>query len=135
MAEQTRVSTENIRAIVTELNVNATEVVSAVGQSMVATEEQNEKIMTAASNFEKLGENISSLIGGIKQIDTDILGIFEANNKIVESVSQLSATSEEITANALQAKEVSDSNLRSAKQVKEAFAMIQTTSEGLDKYF
>ena len=135
LAEQTRVSTENIRTIVTELNSNATEVVGAVSQSMVATEEQNERIVTAAENFEKLDKNITSLIGGIKQIDTDILGIFEANNKIVESVSQLSATSEEITANALQAKELSDSNLKNAQQVKEAFSMIQTTSEGLDKYF
>ena len=135
LAEQTRVSTENIRTIVTELDTNATEVVSAVGQSMVATEQQNTKIVTAAENFEKLGKNITSLIGGIKQIDTDISGIFEANNKIVESVSQLSATSEEITANALQAKEVSDNNLSSAGKVKEAFSIIQTTSEGLDKYF
>ena len=47
LAEQTRVSTENIRVIVTELNVNATEVVGAVSQSMIATEEQNEKIMDA----------------------------------------------------------------------------------------
>lgn len=135
LAEQTRVSTENIRTIVTELDSNATEVVSAVSQSMVATKEQNERIVTAAENFGKLDKNITSLIGGIKQIDTDILGIFESNNKIVESVSQLSATSEEITANALQAKELSDSNLKNAQQVKEAFSMIQTTSEGLDKYF
>ncbi len=135
LAEQTRVSTENIRTIVTELDTNATEVVSAVSQSMVATDEQNERIITAAENFEKLDKNITSLIGGIKQIDTDILGIFEANNKIVESVAQLSATSEEITANALQAKELSNSNLKNAQQVKEAFSMIQTTSEGLDKYF
>ena len=106
-----------------------------MAQSIVATEQQNEKIMVAASNFEKLGGNINSLIGGIKQIDTDISGIFESNNKIVESVSQLSATSEEITANAMQAKEISDSNLKSAGYVKEAFSTIQTTSEGLDKYF
>ena len=96
---------------------------------------QNDKIVIAAENFEKLGKNMTSLITGIKEIDADILGIFEANNKIVESVSQLSATSQEITANALQAKEVSNNNLKSAQQVKEAFSMIQTTSEGLDKYF
>ena len=135
LAEQTRVSTENIKNIVMELNSNADEVVVAVEKSMDATEKQNEMIITAADNFEKLDANITSLIDGIKEIDADISGIFEANNKIVESISQLSATAEEITATAEQAKDLSDSNLKSAEDVKNAFTTIQTTSEGMDKYF
>ena len=135
LAEQTRVSTENIKTIVTELNVNADEVVVAVEKSMDATEKQNDMIITAAENFEKLDKNITSLIDGIKEIDTDISGIYEANNKIVESISQLSATAEEITANAEQAKDLSEDNLKSAAEVKDALTTIQTTSEGMDKYF
>ena len=135
LAEQTRVSTENIKNIVTELNANADEVVVAVEKSMGATEKQNEMIITAADNFEKLDKNISSLIGGIKEIDTDISGIYEANNKIVESISQLSATAQEITATAEQARNLSDNNLKSTEDVKNAIVTIQTTSEGMDKYF
>ena len=135
LAEQTRVSTENIQKIVMELNENAEDVVAAVDKSMEATEKQNDMIITAAENFDKLDRNMSSLIGGIKEIDEDISGIFESNNKIVESVSQLSATAEEITATAEQAKNLSDSNLQNAVDVKEAIATIQTTSEGMDKYF
>ena len=135
LAEQTRVSTESIKNIVTELNANADEVVVAVEKSMSATEKQNEMIITAADNFEKLDKNITSLIGGIKEIDTDISGIFAANNKIVESISQLSATAQEITATAEQAKNLSDNNLKSAEEVKNAISTIQTTSEGMDKYF
>ena len=135
LAEQTRVSTENIKNIVTELNINAEEVVAAVDKSVDATEKQNEMIITAAENFEKLDKNITSLIGGIKEIDTDISGIFEANNKIVESISQLSATAQEITATSEQAKNLSDNNLKNAEDVKNAITTIQTTSEGMDKYF
>ena len=135
LAEQTRVSTENIQKIVMELNENAEDVVAAVDKSMEATEKQNDMIITAAENFDKLDRNMSSLIGGIKEIDEDISGIFESNNKIVESISQLSATAEEITATAEQAKNLSDSNLQNAVDVKEAIATIQTTSEGMDKYF
>lgn len=135
LAEQTRVSTESIKNIVAELNANAEEVVVAVDKSMNATEKQNEMIITAAENFEKLDKNITSLIGGIKEIDTDISGIFESNNKIVESISQLSATAQEITATAEQAKNLSDNNLKSAEDVKNAIITIQTTSEGMDKYF
>ena len=135
LAEQTRVSTESIKNIVTELNTNAEEVVAAVEKSMNATEKQNEMIITAADNFEKLDKNITSLIGGIKEIDTDISGIFAANNKIVESISQLSATAQEITATSEQAKNLSDNNLKNAEEVKNAIITIQTTSEGMDKYF
>ena len=135
LAEQTRVSTENIKNIVTELNINAEAVVAAVDKSVDATEKQNEMIITAAENFEKLDKNITSLIGGIKEIDTDISGIFEANNKIVESISQLSATAQEITATSEQAKNLSDNNLKNAEDVKNAITTIQTTSEGMDKYF
>ncbi|MBR6642987.1 MAG: chemotaxis protein [Lachnospiraceae bacterium] len=135
LAEQTRVSTENIKTIVAELNVNAEEVVSAVEKSMDATDKQNAMIITAADNFNKLDKNITSLIGEIKEMDTDISGIFEANNKIVESISQLSATAQEITATAEQAKNLSEGNLKSAEDVKNAITTIQTTSEGMDKYF
>lgn len=135
LAEQTRVSTESIKTIVTELNANADEVMAAVEKSTDATEKQNEMIITAADNFEKLDKNITSLIGGIREIDTDISGIFAANNKIVESISQLSATAEEITATAEQAKNLSDNNLKSAEDVKTAITTIQTTSEGMEKYF
>ena len=135
LAEQTRVSTENIKTIVSELNSNAQEVVEAVEKSMNATDKQNEMIITAAENFEKLDQNITSLIGGIKEVDTDISGIYEANNRIVESVSLLSAMVEEIAATAEQAEDLSDDNLKSAEEVKNAITTIQTTSEGMEKYF
>lgn len=135
LAEQTRLSTENIQTIVDELNRNAENVVAAVEKSMNATEKQNEMIITAADNFEKLDQNITSLIEGIKEVDTDISGIYEANNKIVESVSLLSVMAEEITATAEQAKELSNGNLRNAEEVKDAITIIQTTTEGMEKYF
>lgn len=135
LAEQTKASTENISRIITELNQNADEVVTAVDNSMDATTRQNEMILTAADNFTRLDENIGSLIGGIHEIDTKISALYEANNRIVENISQLSATAEEITASAEQARELSDRNLTTAQQTKNALDRIQTTSEGMEKYF
>ena len=134
LAEQTKASTESIASIVAELNANAEEVVAAVGNSAEATVQQNEMIVNAAENFEKLDANMVALISDIKEIDTDISGIYEANNKIVESISQLSATTEEITASAEQAKELSNRNLQSATEVRAALETIQTSSQGMDVY-
>ena len=135
LAEQTKQSTESITNIVTELDINAEEVVSAIGKSMEATERQNEMIGVAAENFARLDKNMEALIVGIHDIDSDISGIYESNNRIVENIAQLSATTEEITAGAEQAKELSEGNLRDAENVKNALSTIQTTSEGMDKYF
>ena len=135
LAEQTRKSTENISNIIRELNENADEVVHAVDDSMNATSRQGEMILTAADNFDKLGSNISSLIGGIHEIDTKISGLYEANNKIVENISQLSAATQEITASAEQAKELSDHNLKTAQETKDALHVIQVKTEGMEKYF
>jgi len=134
LAEQTKASTESIAGIVTELNANAEEVVVAVGNSAEATTQQNEMILNAAENFEKLDANMTMLMQDIKEIDTDISGIYEANNKIVENISQLSATSEEITASAEQAKELSAQNVQSATEVRSALETIRTSSQGMDVY-
>lgn len=134
LAEQTKASTESIAGIVAELNANAEEVVAAVSNSAQATTQQNEMIVSAAENFEKLDANMTALIGDIKEIDTDISGIYEANNRIVESISQLSATTEEITASAEQAKELSIHNVESTAEVRTALETIQTSSKGMDVY-
>lgn len=135
LAEQTKASTENISKLTKELNKNASEVVDAVDASMDATAKQSEMILTAAGSFETLGNNMTSLLDGIHEIDTKISGLYEANNKIVESVSQLSATTQEITASAEQAKELSNHNLKAAQKTKDALGVIQTKTEGMEKYF
>lgn len=135
LAEQTRASTENISKLVKELNENASDVVNTVDASMDATAKQSEMIRDAVNSFGMLGSNMSSLIGGIHEIDTKISGLYEANNKIVENISQLSAATEEITASAEQAKELSSRNLRAAQEAKDVLGTIQIKTEGMEKYF
>lgn len=134
LAEQTRNSTEEIRGIVSELNENADEVVKSIGQSVEATENQNEKIYSAADSFERLQQNMTQLIDGIHAVDRKILGLSDANNRIVENISQLSAATEEVTASAEQVKDMSENNLSYAKDVKEAIGMIQKKTEDMKLY-
>lgn len=135
LAEQTRASTESISKLVKELDENASDVVNTVDVSMDAAAKQSEMILVAADSFGKLGGNMSSLIGGIHEIDTKISGLYEANNRIVENISQLSAATEEITASAEQAKEMSSRNLKAAQEAKDVLGTIQIKTEGMEKYF
>lgn len=134
LAEQTKDSTEDITKIINELVENANAVVQSVEQSVGATENQNEKIMSAAETFQKLEQNMAELISDIDKIDVRIQGLSESNNKIVESISQLSATTQQVTASAQEASNLSERNLELAEQTKEAIALMRTTTESMEQY-
>lgn len=134
LAEQTRSSTEEITRIINELNENANEVVVSVESSVGATESQNEMILSAADTFEKLNVNMVDLIGNIQEMDERITNLSDSNNKIVENISQLSATTEEVTASAEQASNMSVQNLDFAQKAKDAIDNIKDTTDRLEQY-
>lgn len=134
LAEQTKKSTEEITRIVNELNENAIDVMNSVGESVEATEYQNQKIGEAAETFENLMKNMDVLIKDIHEIDERIDSLYASNNKIVDNIMQLSAATEEVTASAEQVREMSENSLRHAKSVKTAIEDIEGSSEGLKLY-
>ena len=134
LAEQTKNSTEQITTIVSELNQNATEVVTSVGNSVSAAESQNEKIAIASDSFAKLNEDMAVLIRDIGEVDNAIGELSESNNVIVDSVSQLSAATEEITANAEQVLEMSQSSLEYAQNVKGSINIIEESTQQMQQY-
>lgn len=134
LAEQTKNSTEEITRIVNELNLNANEVVASVQSSVEATANQNEKIVAAAETFEKLNVNMIQLIEDIDHMDSQILGLSDSNNRIVENISQLSAATQQVTASAEQVREMSEQNLEYAEDVKGAIGLIQGKTNDMKQY-
>ena len=74
------------------------------------------------------------VIDDINEIDRRIDGLLDANNKIVENITHLSAATEEVTASAEQVHEMSQNNLTYAQQVRDAIDAIEGTSEELKQY-
>lgn len=134
LAEQTRVSTEQITRIVNELNENADEVMNSVQSSVEATEAQNQRIGEAADAFETLLSNMSVLINDIHEIDERIYGLTDSNNKLVDNIMQLSAATQEVTASADQVREMSEISLKYANTVKNAISKIEGSSQDLKQY-
>lgn len=134
LAEQTKQSTEQITKIVSELNQNSTEVVTSIGQSVVATESQNEKIIRASESFAKLNEDMAELIQNITAMDHDIEGLADNNNVIVDSITQLSATTEEITSNAEQVLMMIQTNLEYAETVKDSIQVIERSTKQMQQF-
>lgn len=134
LAEQTRKSTENIATIIEELNSNAEATTAAVKESIVATNHQGELIATASGSFEKINTDVGTLLQEIDAIDTMLGSLSNANNTIVENISQLSATTEEITARSEEAAAISERNNQNVESTIELLKEVIETSHRLDKY-
>ena len=134
LAEQTKSSTEKITTIVNELNENSREVVNSVEDSTMATQNQSDNIIAASESFEKLNKDMTILIKDINEVDGKISGLADANNNIVENISQLSAATEEVTATAEQVQVMSEHNLENAEEVKDAIGLISDKAESMKKY-
>ena len=134
LAEKTRIETENIAKILDELSQNAEQAVGAVAQSVEATNQQDELINKAVESFEAMNANVNELTENIEEIDSMLSNLSEANNQIVDSITHLSATTEEVTASSAQAEGLSNQNLENADNTKDILDQVLAVSQQLDKY-
>lgn len=134
LAEKTRQETENIANILAELSDNAQVAAEAVERSVAATSAQDEMLSTASESFGEMNQNVNDLIEDIGEIDAMLNNLSEANNKIVENIMHLSATTEEVTASSVQAADLSIQNLDNAENTKSLLNSVLDVSYQLDKY-
>lgn len=69
-----------------------------------------------------------------KRIDGMLNRLSDANNQIVDNISNLSATTEEVTSSSVQVADLSVENLNNAEQAKQKLDNVLEVSHELDKY-
>lgn len=134
LAEQTRKSTEDINRIIEQLYENAANATTVVGNSIERINEQNTLIDAVGSNMELVSKDIHTLTNDITVVNELVSGLVTSNNNIIDSISHLSATSEEITANTEEATTLSIQNLENANKSKAILEQIRNSSNELAKY-
>lgn len=134
LAEQTKSSTERIETIVSQLNEDADTTATLVGKSIQATKEQKDLIEQSADGFKEIrrqSDELSVRAGSLKE---EIKRLIDSNNRIMENISQLSAVSEEITASAQEASDLSENDLMELREVAGHILKVQETIDELKKY-
>lgn len=134
LSEETKKSTESISQIITALDENAKEVVASVNLSVETTDSQNETIINVAKSAEALEKNVKALREEVQIIDLNISQLSEANDRIVDNITDLMGTTEEISASASTTSEVEKRNLEYAENAKDAIHEIRNSAAGLEKY-
>jgi len=78
--------------------------------------------------------NLQQLLGDIREIDVKIENLSASNDQIVNSITGLMATTEEVTASVEQTNENSKQNLNYVEVTKSAIHEIQDSAKGLEVY-
>ena len=111
LAEQTKKATEDISSILDELATDAADVVTKVDENSEISVNEQSYSDTANKNFADIKTNIESLSADVSKMLGLMENINKANLNIVDSVSTLSASSEEISASTQEAASMGDRNM------------------------
>ena len=134
LADQTRSLTEGIQDIVSQLQTNADRAKNSVDNVITASNEEKELITKASDNFNTIGGNMQELNTDVTSINKKIDEIYTANNGIVDSITQISAVSEEVAASASMAVSLGDACNETSAQTKDLLGALTESVKSIDKF-
>jgi methyl-accepting chemotaxis protein len=111
LAEQTKSATENITSILDELAEDADDVVGKVEDNVNISNAEKEYAENAEEKFQIVEEEMKNLHSEITEMAELMVKIKASNNVIVDSVSTISATSEEMSASTTEITALSEKNV------------------------
>lgn len=110
LSEQTTRETENITSILKELTSNAVQVTEQVAETVKISNEESTLANEANEKFVEIKSKIDILDKNVTEVENKVNALKEANTVLVDSVSTLSATSEEISASVTEARDLGVKN-------------------------
>ena len=134
LAEQTKKSTEQITQITTQLTEEADIAVSLAEKSIQATTEQRNQILQNVSAFEEVRSQAGVASAKAEELNEEVTTLMHANDKIVDSIEQLSAASEQVSASTQQASDLSCKNVAQLKEAAERITLVKDIITQLEKY-
>jgi len=133
LAEETKVSTEQITAIINELTKVTNETQSGIEESAEAINIQRKHVENVNESFTEVENGMLGLQDDVTTMSKEVESVLEANKQIVDSISLLSAASEEVSAGTQTCKSTIDTasnNLhRFSATVEGTFVELQSLKE------
>ncbi len=133
LAEETKVSTEQITAIINELTAVTDETQTALRNSVESIDIQRQKVEEVDTRFTEVEKGMLELETGVESMSSELGNVMEANRSIVASIATLSTASEEVLAETQLSKENIDCTFESMKMFSETvdgtFEQLQVLKE------
>lgn len=133
LAEETKVSTEQITAIINELTAVTNMTQKEIKESAENIDIQRQKVEEVTASFAKVETGMFKLESGVASMGHEVKEVLDANKDIVDSISLLSAASEEVSAGTEMSRETINETVTSltdfSNTVEGAFEQLQTLKE------
>lgn len=134
LAEQTQDSANSISAIINELQEETNKSVQAVMSLKESNEQQEILVAKTEKSFNDISENTVEVRNKIDSVNTNINDILKSNEKIVASISNISAVSEQTTANSQEAEAMTNEHIEQANYAKNLVEDLMKASGDLKRY-
>ena len=108
LSEHTKQSAEQIASTIDDLLDKVNTASDNMNKSVVSANEQGEIIAKTGEKFEVILEKVSDLTARATKISDNVDACVKANTAVMDAISNLSATSEEVAASSQSAIEISD---------------------------
>ena len=131
MAQQTKDSTVQISQLIENVS-NAIQMVVEVSGSMISMiESQNETTEKTAESFTVIEKNSDNVYGHSNELAAYVTKLADANKKIVDSISTISAISEEVAAHASDTISATESNIVIVEELAALSGQLETLAQEL----
>lgn len=134
LAEQSKESASKISTIITELQNEAEKSVVSVDLLMKANSDQTNIIKETEEILNNVHQNTQILRQKIMNVTNKIDEILENNQKIVASISDVSAVSKQTMANSQEAAAMTNEHIEQAAHAQNLIHELMETSKKMDKY-
>lgn len=111
LAEETKISTEKITDIINELTTVTNETQREIQEAAESIDIQKQKVEEVNQSFTKVEAGMIELQEGVDGMSYEVEEVLEANKTIVESISTLSAASEEVSAGTQMSRDTIDDTI------------------------
>jgi len=131
LSEQTKEASNNITEIINQLIQDTQRANESIEVSVSSVKKQNEMIENTSKRFEAIHSEMDSLAVNIRNTEDNMQAILEATNTISDSISQLSAASEEVAASSTEGVKTSEDAVEHMTQCNSILESIYHLAEDL----
>ena len=124
LSEDTKTATGKITEIIENLAKDINSTTQSMLKSSESVMQQHEMIESTGERFETINRNVSDLIDSIVNITNIVEEVVKANQVVMDSVTNLSATTEEVAASAEGLTTISDNNVKCMENMTETLNSI-----------
>lgn len=130
LANQTTTATGNISDLIENISKEMNEVIDSIGQLIESNNIQNESANVTAGSFEKIVSSAESIKVNSNELAQIVKKLVTANDEIVESIQNISAITEEVSAHSTTTCDATEHN---QKIVEDVIYIVEEMNRSVEK--